>query len=105
MPTDAKGNPKQATHDAIGQICGLAEMGKVSETKGDSLAGFKGDLSAEELAAFFQQPTGSVFHPVLGTASSRIICHTTRYFENPASGLPAFIATIVRETHVSELRP
>lgn len=104
MMTDANGNRKEVVYDSLGYVVGAAHMGKGSETLGDSLAGFKADLSQGEIDAFFRQPTGDIAHDLLGNSSSRVVYNPTRFWNDATKTLPAFVATILRETHASDLQ-
>jgi len=99
--TDANGNRAEVAFDTLGQVVGTAAMGKADERLGDSLEGFEPDLSRGQIEAFLDDPHGRALS-LLKDSSTRIIYDTERYF---TSHKPAFVATIGRETHVSDLRP
>ena len=96
MITDPNGNRSAVRFDALGMVVATAVMGKVppSRVEGDSFNTFTSDLSAPQVRAYLADP-----HPLagghLGTATTRIIYDLDR--------IPACAATIVRETHVSDL--
>jgi RHS repeat-associated protein len=99
--TDPNGNRSEVAFDALGLVAGTAVMGKIGERVGDSLEGFRPDLSQAQLDAFLAEPHQGASH-LLGEATTRIVYDVDRYV---ASQKPAFAATIARETHVSDLRP
>jgi YD repeat-containing protein len=98
---DPNGNRSEVAFDALGLVAGTAVMGKIGENLGDSLEGFRSDLSQAQLDGFFAEPHGSALD-LLGNATTRIVYDVERYF---ASQKPTFAATIARETHVSDLKP
>ena len=57
---DANKNVQQVRLDAFGGVIGVAIMGKEGEGLGDSFDGFKDEVSADDLEAFIQDPTGPV---------------------------------------------
>jgi RHS repeat-associated protein len=99
--TDPNENRSEVAFDALGLVAGTAVMGKIGEHLGDSLEGFRSDLSQAQLDGFFADPRRSALD-LLGNATTRIVYDVDRYF---ASGKPTFAATIARETHVSDLEP
>ena len=100
LVTDPNGNRSAVAFDVLGMVAGTAVMGKESETVGDSLGGFQAQLTQAQIDAFFADPRGLNSTELLGNATSRIIYDETRFqrLEQPPFG-----ATIVRETHVSDL--
>ena len=101
LMTDPNGNRSAVAFDVLGLVAGAAVMGKVSGAiEGDNLEGFQPQLTQTQIGAFFADPRGSFTTELLGNASSRIIYDENRYSQN---GQPAVAATIVRETHVSDL--
>lgn len=115
LVTDPNHNRTEVVFDAHGMVVGTAVMGKENEpdgkAKGDSLAGFKPDITEAELAAFMTKPrepaanpsesmATQIVHILLGKATTRIVYDLDRYKN---SGEPPFAATIARETHVSDL--
>jgi len=100
LMTDPNGNRAAVAFDVLGLVAGTAVMGKVIENLGDSLDGFQAQLTQIQIDAFFADPRGPIAAELLGNASSRIIYDETR-FQRLAQ--PPFAATIVRETHVSDL--
>jgi RHS repeat-associated protein len=111
--TDPNGNRAKVSFDALGMVAGTAVMGKTTETFGDILdTSFEPDPTQAQLDAFMSTPreasvnagesvaTQIVFH-LLDKATTRIIYDLDRF---KRLGEPPFAATIVRETHVSELQ-
>jgi RHS repeat-associated protein len=110
LVTDPNGNRATVAFDTLGLVAGTAAMGKLSENLGDSLTGFQADLRQADIDQFFGNPKGRVAAILLGNASSRIIYDLDRFQQtnaanphDPAQSVPAFAATIARETHVSDL--
>lgn len=109
--TDPNGNRSAAAFDALGLMTGTAVTGKASENLGDSLAGFSADLAQADIEGFYAaDDPGSLAGGLLGTATLRIVYDPLRFFksrqaspDDPSKWLPVFAATIVRETHVSDL--
>ncbi|MGZ5053532.1 MAG: SpvB/TcaC N-terminal domain-containing protein [Methylobacter sp.] len=97
--TDPNGNRAQVAFDALGMVAGTAVMGKETEAKGDSLDGFNPDLAQPEIDSFLANPLGMAVS-LLGNATTRIIYDLERF---TADRQPVVAATIVRETHVSDL--
>jgi RHS repeat-associated protein len=94
--TDPNRNRSQAAFDALGMVVATAIMGKESENKGDSFANFKADLTDDEIKAFFDtNDPHSLAAQHLGTATTRIIYDLNR--------TPVCAASIIRETHISDL--
>lgn len=105
--TDPNNNRSQAAFDALGMVVGTVVMGKATENKGDLLdAAFKPDLTQAETDSFLSDPIGQAAD-LLGNTTTRIIYDLHRYLNTAASNnpQPAFAATLVRETHVSDLQP
>ncbi|VVQ21613.1 SpvB/TcaC N-terminal domain-containing protein [Pseudomonas fluorescens] len=111
LVTDPNGNRSAAAFDALGFVAGTAIMGKATESLGDSLSGFAAGLTPAEIDGFFTaDDPHDLAGALLGTATMRIVYDPLRFFNSrqaspgdPAQWLPAFAATIVRETHVSDL--
>ena len=101
--TDANGNRAQAAFDVAGLPVANAAMGKAIEPdghpKGDALDGVAPDLAPALLEAFRADPVGQAA-ALLGAASTRIVVDRDRF---DADGSPAWMATLARETHASEL--
>ncbi len=102
--TDANGNRTEASFDALGLVAGTAVMGKMSETFGDSLAGFEPDLDEASLLAHLSDPLADP-SLALGNASVRTLYDLAAYQrtrDNPQPD-PPVVYTLARETHVSAL--
>lgn len=113
--TDPNGNRSRAAFDTLGMVTGAAVMGKVEEPggepQGDTLEGFRPDLTPAELKAFLAEPHGPAV-ALLAGATARIIYDLDRFRRtraahpyDPSQWQPVFAATIGRETHVSDLLP
>ncbi len=98
--TDPNGNRSAAAFDVLGMVAGTAVMGKESESAGDSLAGFAPQLTPAQIEAFFSDPRGPTAAQLLAGATSRIVYDEARFHRD---GEAAVAATIVRETHASDL--
>jgi RHS repeat-associated protein len=106
LVTDLNDNRSQVAFDGLGLVAGTAVMGKSSEKLGDSLSGFSADLTQAQIAQFFADPRGPAAADLLQNATSRIVYDLSRYASpssTPEAPLPTFAATIMRETHVSDL--
>jgi RHS repeat-associated protein len=113
--TDPNGNRSAVVFDGLGLVVASAAMGKKTEKLGDSLAQFttdvtqmtQGQIAADpaqaDIDAFFASPRGPSAAALLGGATSRFVYDLGRYVRSPGSASPAFAATVVRETHVSDL--
>lgn len=109
--TDPNGNRTAAAFDALGQVAGTAVMGKVSEQLGDLLTGFSPDLSGQQIDDFYgAADPHTLAAPLLGSATTCIVSDPNRFYRtrtatpnDPTQWSPAFVATIVRETHMSDL--
>ena len=99
--TDPNGNRAEVAFDTLGLVAGTAVMGKTTETKGDSLAGFAANLTPQQRRAFLDDPLGSAAQ-LLGPASTRILYDLDRHLRTQQ---PVFAATLVRETHASDPLP
>jgi RHS repeat-associated protein len=104
LVTDPNNNQSEAAFDALGMVVGTAMRGK---TRGDSLDGFRTDLTQPEIDQFFASPTGPLAATQLGNATMRIIYDGTRYQREPdrLKKQPAFAAALARETHTGEPLP
>jgi RHS repeat-associated protein len=100
--TDPNGNRSEVAFDVIGMVAGIAVRGKQGEALGDSLAGFAHHLTQAQIDAFFANPRGPVALELLGNATRRFLYDEAR-FARMGRDHPPFAATIVRETHVSDL--
>lgn len=102
---DPNNNRTTVAFDALGMVVATAVMGKEGEKLGDSLEDeFKADLTPDEIDRFFNNPLSSLTTELLGNATSRIIYNLDSWKEvDPHKKSPPFAATIVRETHISDL--
>jgi RHS repeat-associated protein len=111
--TDPNGNRRAVSLDALGLVAGTAVMGKTTEHLGDSLEGFTPDLTQSEIDAFVRATDPhALAADLLGTATTRIVYDTHRFYnsrraapDDPSQWLPVFAASVLRETHVSDLAP
>jgi RHS repeat-associated protein len=100
LVTDPNHNRSAVAFDALGMVVGTAVMGKPEENLGDSLTGFKSDLTQQEIGDFFTDPKGQVGKDLLKDATTRIIYDVHCYKD---SEKPIYAATLAREIHVSDL--
>ncbi|MGE5290320.1 MAG: SpvB/TcaC N-terminal domain-containing protein [Micromonosporaceae bacterium] len=109
--TDANGNRSEAAFDALGLLAGTAVRGKPTENRGDSLTGFQADLTRHQVDGFFDAIDPHVpARDLLGEATARIVYDLDRFRlsreadqSEPERWMPAFAATLARETHASQL--
>ena len=99
--TDPNGNRSEVAFDTLGLVAGTAVMGKATEAKGDSLAGFVPNLTPQQRQAFLADPLGNAA-PLLGQATTRIVYDLERYLRTQQ---PVFAASLARETHASDPLP
>jgi len=99
--TDPNGNRAEVAFDTLGLVAGTAVMGKVTETKGDSLLGFVPDLTQQQRQEFLADPLGHAAL-LLGQATTRIVYDLDRYLTTQH---PVFAAALARETHRSDPLP
>jgi RHS repeat-associated protein len=99
LQIDANGNRSEVAFDALELVAGTAVQGKDGDAEGDSLEGFDPDPDPRTVRAFLDDPRGASAH-VLGRATTRVLYDVERYRH---SHEPTFAATIVRETHESNL--
>jgi len=102
--SDPNGNRSQVAFDALGLVAGTAVMGKVSETLGDSLAGFLPDLDDTTVLAHLANPLADPVS-ILGDATTRLLYDLYAYdrTRNSAQPAPFVVYTLARETHRSDL--
>lgn len=108
LVTDPNGGNSEARFDALGLMAGTAiYQGAV----GDSFSTFTTDLTQAQIDAFFAAADPHTLAPALvGTATTRSV-YDLNLFEtsraaspnDPSKWLPVFVATLARETHVSDL--
>jgi RHS repeat-associated protein len=107
--TDPNLNQSKVVFDALGLVVGTAVMGKSNEQKGDLLDdAFLVDLDQGAIEAFFNANDSIAQAPgLLQQAGTRIIYDLDRYQTTAASNAPqpSSVATLARETHVSDLVP
>jgi RHS repeat-associated protein len=124
--TDANGNRSAVSFDALSLVAGTAVMGKIGEKLGDTLEGFRADLTQNEIDQFLANPkspssssltpeeiaelqadsTGALAGSLLGNATTRIVYDLGRFARPPSTPIAprsTCAATIARETHVSDL--
>jgi hypothetical protein len=99
--TDPNGNRVEVAFDTLGLVAGTAVMGKATEAKGDSLAGFVPNLTLQQRQAFLVDLLGTAAS-LLGQASTRIVYDLERYLSTQQ---PVFAAILARETHASDPLP
>jgi RHS repeat-associated protein len=100
--TDPNLNTHEVAFDCLGQVTGTAVHGKAGE--GDSLFGFKPDLTDAQIQAIRTNPLANP-DGILGSATSRIAYDLFAYFRTrnlPSPDAP-MLYTLTRETHVSDL--
>ncbi|MES2936378.1 MAG: SpvB/TcaC N-terminal domain-containing protein [Pseudomonadota bacterium] len=113
--TDPNGNRSALAFDALGQVSGIAVMGKAAPAtaQGDSLAGFAADLAPVQAAAFFDaaDPVAAAA-PLLADATTRFVHDVHRFRRTraahpaePAKWEPACTAALTRETHAGAPLP
>ncbi|EGV29592.1 RHS repeat-associated core domain protein [Thiorhodococcus drewsii AZ1] len=103
--TDPNGNRPAVAFDVLGMVTSTAMMGKETENLGDSLddlhGELQGQLTQDDIDAFFADPRGPMAAQLLGNASSRVIYDVDRFRR---FGEPGVAATLARETHVGDLQ-
>jgi RHS repeat-associated protein len=112
LVTDPNRNRTEAAFDALGMVAGTAVKGK-DDRLGDTLNGFLADLTQAQIDGFYDvaDPHASALSFLKG-ATTRIIYDLHRYSrsmggdrEERKQSLPAYAATVSRETHVSDPLP
>lgn len=104
---DPNRNRTAIAFDALGLVAGTAVMGKPEDAPavGDRLrSAFRADLTPAEIDAFFSAPTGPLAAQLLDDATTRMVVDPTAFWRepDPAKRSPVFVATLARETHVSD---
>ena len=106
LVTDQNGNRAAAHFGPLGMVTGTAVMGKESESLGDSVDGLPAQVSQQDLNDYLSNPK-STAPTLLGASTTRILYDPTRYWldssPDPRNRLPAFVASITRETHAADL--
>jgi RHS repeat-associated protein len=111
MVIDPNLNRSQVVFDALGMIVGTAIMGKVGESKGDSLKEFVVDLEDDTIVSYIENPLAANAdgipraHDILKGATTRLVYDLHQYWrtrqtEHP---MPNLVYTLTRETHDSDL--
>jgi RHS repeat-associated protein len=102
---DHNRNRSQVAFDALGLVIGTAMMGKPEETLGDSLNGFKADLTGAEVLDHLTNPLSDP-GTILGRATTRLVYDPFVYqrTQNQPDPQPVVVYTLARETHDSELQ-
>jgi RHS repeat-associated protein len=112
---DPNQNHIEIAFDVLGLVVGTAVKGKVgtpgTSESGDSFVQFTTDLAESDIDGFINNANPLTPAPgLLGTATTRIVYDLERFSEtqaanpaDPTQWQPIFSATIVRETHVSDL--
>ncbi len=101
---DPNRNRLEVTVDALGMVVGSVVMGKPEEVPvpGDRLDDtFRVDLTQAEIEEFLANPEASLAVALLGNATTRVVYDLNAYQREPGS--PVVTATLMRETHTSEL--
>jgi RHS repeat-associated protein len=108
---DPNGNRSAAAFDALGLVAGTALQGKATENLGDRLAGFDADLTQAQIDAFFLAADPHAQAPALLNEATTCIVYDQDRFRrtraanptDPSLWQPGHAATLVRETHASDL--
>ncbi|GAB93888.1 SpvB/TcaC N-terminal domain-containing protein [Gordonia rhizosphera] len=112
LVADPNHNRTEVAFDALGSVAGTAVMGKIAPApaEGDSLDGFAAALTQAQIDGFYDvvdpsQPASGL----LNKATTRIIYDLDRFWRTqrdhpqaPEKWLPAYAATLARETHVGD---
>ena len=102
---DANRNRAAVAFDALGMVTGTAVMGKPGERLGDSLDSFEPDLDEATIEAYAADPL-ALSSTLIGEATSRLVYDLNAYLDSrPGAPQPAFVGTVTRERHVSNLAP
>jgi RHS repeat-associated protein len=108
LVTDPNGGNSEARFDALGLVAGTALY---QGTQGDSFGSFTADLTQAQIDAFYAaDDPHTLAGALLGTGTTRIV-YDLNLFEisraasplDSSKWLPVFVATLARETHVSDL--
>jgi RHS repeat-associated protein len=111
LVTDPNGNRFEAVFDVLGLVAGTAVQGKTTENLGDRLTGFDPDPTQAQIDAFFlAADPHAPATALLADATTRVVYDQDRFRRtraaNPADPTqwePAYVATLARETHASDL--
>jgi RHS repeat-associated protein len=107
---DSNRNRSGVAFDALGMVVATAMMGKPEENPvpGDNLpTDFSADPTQAQVEELLANPTGPIAAALLGESTSRIVYDFGAYSrERDAQRKPpAFVATLARETHLSDPLP
>ncbi|RNJ52613.1 hypothetical protein D7B24_003168 [Verticillium nonalfalfae] len=97
--TDPNGNRTAVAFDAMGMVAGVAIMGKEGSGEGDSLQGFRPDLSQAEINLILSEPKGPTAFDLLGQATRRII-NDYGSFRELKTPVPSVAIARVQHTHM-----
>ena len=106
--TDPNESNAEVRFDALGMVVGTAVY---QGALGDSFTAFAPDVAQTQIDAFYAaDDPHTLAGALLGTATTRILYDVGRFLktrlaapDDPSKWLPAFAATLARETHVSDL--
>lgn len=110
---DPNRNRSAVAFDTLGMVVGTAVMDKPAPAavEGDSLNGFRADLTQAEIDQFLANPKGPIAATLLADATTRVVYDLDRFLRtrkahpnDPTKWQPACTATLARETHVSDLQ-
>jgi RHS repeat-associated protein len=103
---DANRNRSGVAFDALGLVVATAVGGKQTQNLGDTLDGVVADIDDAVRTAYFADPFATA-QSVLGTATTRLVYDLFAFARTSghAQPLPAAVATLARDTHVSDLAP
>jgi RHS repeat-associated protein len=105
---DPNRNRSLVAFDALNMVVVTVIMGKLASNpgEGDTLNGFRADLTRAEVDQFLANPRGPMAATLLADATTRVVYDLTSYWRgaNPFHKTPAVAATLARETHVSDLQ-
>lgn len=100
--TDINGDRSSVAFDALGMVVGSAVAGKIGgPVEGDSLDGFKENITQDEIDQFYADPRG-MSQALLGNATRRHIYDLSLFSKDPANLSPVFSSTLRREIHSTE---
>jgi RHS repeat-associated protein len=106
LVTDPNGNRSEVAFDALGMVAGTAIMGKEGDHQGDSLEGFIADLSERTVLANIRDPLRDP-EAILQKATTRLVYDLFAFERGRLLGRgdPDVVYALLRETHVSDLKP
>jgi len=106
LVTDINRNRTAVAFDVLGMAAGVAVMGKLGESLGDTLDGFEADLDDDAVAVLLADPKAGAAAALAG-ATMRYV-HDLSAFgrrRGVGRGEPAAILALAREIHASDLAP